>query len=213
MLGHSALAVVLPLLLTVEAACAPRQVRELRRASERLDRAVRQGDAAGLAEGVIPALRPRVDVGALQGSGRSKGLGAPVEIRPEALLFVAPDRPIQAQWTDHGWRLAEDPLALFDQSSPRAALRALVRATREGRWDVLLGLAPERYRIGLSEDDLRRAWTEGEGAAALIRARDRLGERLEGPIWADAQEAAMDLGEGLVARLEREGARWVVVEF
>ena len=201
------------LLLAAQAACAPRQVRDLQRAGERLDRAARQGDAAALTHAVIPPLRPRIDVVALQGSGRSRALGAPVDVRPEALVFVAHDRPVAAQWTDHGWRFVEDPLALFDLTSPRAALRALVRATREGRWDVLLGLAPERYRIGLSEDDLRRAWTEGEGAAALIRARDRLAERLDGPIWADAHEAAMDLGDGLVARLEREGARWVVVDF
>ncbi|MFY0541764.1 hypothetical protein [Nannocystis pusilla] len=117
------------------------------------------------------------------------------------------------RWTPRGWVFAEDPTLVYDQSTPRAALRSLVRASLQRRWDVLLGLAPERYRLGLSEDDLRAAWTEGEHADALQTARDRLAARLGDPIVADAHEAVLDLGNAEVARLEREGTRWVVVDF
>jgi hypothetical protein len=78
---------------------------------------------------------------------------------------------------------------------------------------VLVSLAPERYRLGLSEDDLRRAWSEGEYAGALQAARDRLARHLAEPIVSDAHEAVLDLGDGEAAHLEREGARWVVVDF
>jgi hypothetical protein len=57
------------------------------------------------------------------------------------------------------------------------------------------------------------AWTEGQQGDALCAARDRLAAHLADPIAADADEAALDMGQGHVARLEREGDRWVVVEF
>ena len=116
-------------------------------------------------------------------------------------------------WTDEGWRFVSDPTVYFGQSTPREALRSLVRASREGRWDVLLDLAPRRYRMGLSEDDLATAWTEGPQAQALQAARDRLAARLSGTIRADAHQAILDLGDGEFARLEREKDRWVVVDF
>ncbi len=105
------------------------------------------------------------------------------------------------------------PTLYYDQSTPRAALRSLVRASEHQRWDVLLALAPYRYRLGLSEADLKAAWTEGEYAEALQAARDRLREHLAAPIQSDAHEATLDLGHGDTALLEREGARWVVVDF
>lgn len=204
--------------LAVGLACAPREVRTLARASEDAATAVRRGDAAGLAEHVLVGARARVDYAAILAdkAGRqrwARTLKKPAEVRPRAVLFLAPDQPVEVRWTERGWVFTEDPTVVYDQSTPRAALRSLVRASLQRRWDVLLGLAPERYRLGLSEDDLRLAWTEGEYAAALQAARDRLLARLGEPILADAHEAILDLGGGEVARLEREGPRWVVVDF
>lgn len=199
-------------------ACAPRDVRGLAYASEDAASAVRRGSAAAVAEHVLVGARARVDYAALLGDKASrqrwaKTLKKPAEIRPRAVLFLAPDQALDVRWTPRGWVFREDPTLVYDQSTPRAALRSLVRASLQRRWDVLLGLAPERYRLGLSEDDLRRAWTEGEYAGALQAARDRLLARLGEPILADAHEAVLDLGGGDVARLEREGQRWVVVDF
>ncbi len=134
-------------------------------------------------------------------------------MRGEATIFIAEDRPVEIARGEQGWVFVEDPFARWDQSSPRAALRTLVRASEEQRWDVLLGLAPRRYRIGLTTEDLRQAWTQGEYAEALKETRDRLRERLADPIRADSHEAALELGQGKIVRLEREGTRWVVVDF
>lgn len=204
--------------LVVAASCAPREQRDLARASDRLAREIRQGDHSAVAEAMAPGSRAQVDLARLTGSPEVRGpwaraLAKPVSVRPEAMIFVAPDRPIQAQRGEDGWLFTEDPFLRWDQSTPRAALRSLVRASREKRWDILIDLAPERYRLGLSTDDLRAAWTEGGSADALRESRDRLARHLADPIRADAHEAALDLGEGHVARLEREGARWVVVDF
>ena len=116
-------------------------------------------------------------------------------------------------WTDGGWRFAGDPFDAYPQSSPREALVSLVRASRRSHWPVLVELAPRRYRLGLSVEDIEAAWTEGEYAQALVEARERLAGHLDDPIVADAHQAILDLGDGHFARLEREGERWVVVDF
>lgn len=209
---------VLLLALLPALACGRRELRELSRASDDVATAVRRGDARALSQHVVVGARHRVDYAAIladkqQRATWARGLARPDQVRPGATLFVAPDQPLPVVWTGQAWVFAEDPTLLYDQSSPRAALRSLVRASALQRWDVLLALAPERYRLGLSEDDLRRAWTEGEYASALQTARERLQKHLGQPIVHDAHEAVLDLGDGEAAHLEREGSRWVVVDF
>jgi len=198
--------------------CGRRELRDLERASDAASTAVRRGDTRALSKQVIVGARNRIDYAAIVADKQRRAdwarrLGKPDAIRPGATLFVAADQPLAVVWTGHAWVFAEDPTVVYDQSSPRAALRSLVRASMMERWDVLLGLAPERYRLGLSEDDLRRAWTEGEYAAALWTSRDQLRQRLADPIVSDAHEAVLDLGDGESAHLEREGTRWVIVDF
>lgn len=197
--------------------CAPRQSRALLEASDGLGRAVAREDAQQVRAFVVPGARAQVDVGAMLAPEVrrtwAKALDDPQAVHPEAIVFLGPEQPVAVVWTEEGWRFAEDPTDVYAQRTPRQALRALVRATRAGRWDIVLALAPRRYRLGLSEEDLRLAWTEGEHGEALRVGRDRLAEHLTDPIVADADEASLDMGQGNVARLEREGDRWVVVEF
>lgn len=215
--GRALAVAVLLALPLASLACAPRQLRALRGASHDLSRDVARSDAEAIREHVVAGGRSQVDTDAMiTGTARrswTKALADPQTARPEAVVFLGPEDPVAVVWTDEGWRFAEDPTDVYAQRTPRQALRALVRATRAGRWDVLLQLAPRRYRLGLSEDDLRVAWTEGEQGSALRAARDRLASHLADPIVTDADEAALDLGQGSMARLEREGDRWVVVEF
>lgn len=210
--------VALLVLASLTSACGRRELRELSRASDEAASAVRRGDARALSQQVIVGARSRVDYAAILADKQRRAdwtrrFHKPDRIRPTATLFVAPDQPLAVVWTGQAWAFAEDPTLVYDQSSPRAALRSLVRASQMQRWDVLLGLAPERYRLGLSEDDLRRAWSEGEYASALQVARERLLKHLADPIVSDAHEAVLDLGDGEAAHLEREGSRWVVVDF
>lgn len=209
--------VVGALLASMVTGCRPPQARALDKASSSLGRAVAQEDGEAILDHVSAGARGTVDLEQmLRGTARrswSTALDEPEEIHSEAIVFVGPEHPVRVVLTDEGWRFAEDPTDVYAHDRPRSALRALVRATRMERWDVLITLAPRRYRLGLSEEDLRRAWTEGEHAAALQAARDRLAAHLGDPIVADADEAALDMGDGQVARVEREGDRWVVVEF
>jgi hypothetical protein len=202
------------LVATFVAACGG-HARSLVHASGDLGKSIRRGDREKIEVGVLPAIRSRVDYEVLleDASGWGERLARPTGARPEALLYLANDEVVEAVWTDKGWRFASDPTEYFGQSTPREALRSLVRASREARWDVMLDLAPRRYRMGLSEQNLAVAWTEGPQAQALTKARDRLAERLAGTIRADAHQAILDLGDGEFARLEREKDRWVVVDF
>jgi hypothetical protein len=209
---------LLVVLVLIAFGCGRRESRELARASDEAAIAVRRGDARAISERVVVGARNRVDYPAMlrdkaSRTAWSRRLGKPEAIRPTATIFVASDQPVEVTWTGQVWVFTEDPTMVYDQSSPRAALRSLVRASRLQRWDVLLGLAPERYRLGLAEEDLRRAWSEGEYAAALQTSRDRLAQHLGDPIVADAHEAVLELGDGDAAHLEREGSRWVVVDF
>jgi hypothetical protein len=208
---------VVLLVAVVLAGCAHAERRAIARASQGLGRAVKRGDRSAIANRIAPGVRAAVDFDALaQPKTRgawAKRLRRPKEIRPEAMVWLTADQPVRVVWTTHGWRFADDPSALYQQDTPLHALRALVIASKNERFDVLLRLAPRRYRIGLAEADLRAAWTEGEHAAALRRARDRVAAHLGDPIAADEHEARLDLGDGHVARLEREGEAWVIVDF
>jgi hypothetical protein len=197
------------------ASCAQLERRAIARASQGLGRAVKRGDRSAVTQRIAPGVRAGVDLDALRGGKNawSRRLRKPKEIRPDAVVMLTADHPVRVVWTSQGWRFADDPTALYAQDTPAHALRALVLASKQGRWDVLLRLAPRRYRIGLAESDLRAAWTEGEHAAALRRARDRVAAHLGDPIAADEHEARLDLGDGHVVRLEREGDAWVVVDF
>ncbi|MEM6993236.1 MAG: hypothetical protein AAF721_22175 [Myxococcota bacterium] len=204
-------------LLFAASGCGHKEARRLTKASKRMGKAVAKGDVEQVRASIVPGATASTDLEAMMAGTASKTwsktLAKPTDVSPRAVVFVEPGRPVAVVWTDNGWRFAEDPTDVYSQDTPRQALLALVRASRRGRWDVLLRLAPQRYRTGLSVEDLERAWTEGEHAAALKKARDHLADRVAGPIFADAHEASLDLGDGKVARLEREGARWVVVDF
>ncbi len=210
---------LLPSLPVLSAGCATRDSRALRRASRQTGKAIRKADAESVRESVVIGARDRVDYAAIlsDASARSRWSGAlakPVEARAEATVMLTPEHPVRAVEDDKkGWSFAEDPTVLYSQNTPREALRSFVRASRVARWDVLLNLAPERYRIDLSEDELRAAWTEGEYSKDLQARRDRLAGHLADPIVSDSHMATLRLDDGEFALLEREGHRWVVVDF
>jgi hypothetical protein len=200
--------------------CASRapHARDLHRASQDVAEAVEDNDARALRASVLPGRRGQLEEGqflddTVERSVWASALEAPTSVRPEGLLQIEPDRFVEIVWTDEGWRFRIDPSEAYPQSTPREALSSLVRASRNERWDVMLDLAPRRYRIGLSAPEIETAWTEGDYGEALREARDRLAEHLSDPVIADAHHALMDLDDGRFARLEREGSRWVVVDF
>ena len=204
-------------LLCLTLGCGHDASRELRRSSTRLGRSVGRGDASAVSATAAPGMRAHLDTSAVvsdsAGGPWKAALKKPRAVEPSAVVFLAPDYPVDVVETEHGWRFAEDPTDVYNRDTPRHALRALVWATRAQRWDVVLELAPKRYRMGLSEDDLRIAWTEGEYADVLSTARDAVASHLADAIVADAHEATLVVGPGHLVHLEREGDQWVIVDF
>lgn len=185
--------------------------------SAALSRAVRRGDEAAMQRLLVPAAAAGVDATAMTAKSArrawSKRLRRPSEVHHAATLLLAEGRAARLTKSPAGWFFAEDPTDVYRQDTPEQAIAALVWASKRGRWDVLLRLAPRRYRVGLSEAQLESAWTEGEGATELRRARDRVEGHLGDPIARDAHEARLDLGGGHAVLLERESGAWVVVDF
>jgi len=184
--------------------------------STKLARAVRRGDADDVRAMMLPATVATVDTETLVAKSARKQWAKRLradEVQLESTILLADGRPARLVKGQRGWFFAEDPTDIYRQDTPEHAVAALVWASRRARWDVVLRLAPRRYRVGLSEAKLQAAWTEGEGAAELRAARDRVAAHVGDPIPRDAHEARLDLGDGRVLRLEREPGGWVIVDF
>jgi hypothetical protein len=106
-----------------------------------------------------------------------------------------------------GWRLEAPPLDPYGQATPRAALRSFVRAVENRRYDVLVRLAPSRYRSTITVEKLRAFW-EGEAAAQNRAFLRELRLNLYAHIAEEGDEAFMTYGSGRQVRFAREEGLW-----
>src|SRR5215470_9293592 len=60
---------------------------------------------------------------------------------------------------DGHWRIATNPLAFYDQSTPKAALRSFIRAYRLERWDIMLRFVPNTYREKMDAKKMQAQFT------------------------------------------------------
>ena len=188
---------------------------QVRATGRRVARDVRATGGEGLAPHTVPGLAPTRALDEVLSSDEGKAwlssLPHPKTVQLEGEMFVAADQRVRIQQTSRGWRFAEDPTDLYAQATPRQALQAWVRASQNHRWDVLIRLAPQRYRVGLTADSLRAAWTVGPGAKQRITTRDEVAAQIASPMFVDDDQARLPLAGEQAVYLEREGDRWVVV--
>ena len=109
---------------------------------------------------------------------------------------------------DGGWRIADNPLAFYDQSTPRAALRSFVRAYRLERWDVMLRFVPKAYAELMDVEKMRGQFT-GERKDAMAQ----LLNALEANVYQSIDEvcpgeARMRYGAGPQVTFVKEHGRW-----
>lgn len=120
---------------------------------------------------------------------------------------IAPDERVSLVREGGSWRLDDQPFEPYGQGTPRAALRAFVRAVETRRYDVLVRLAPARFRPALTVERLRAYW-EGENASEhrnlLREIRLALGTR----IAQEGDEAFMTYGNNRQVRFVREDGLW-----
>ena len=70
--------------------------------------------------------------------------------------------PLMLVLTPEGWLLSENPLALYDQTHPVAAVHAFIRALNKKRYDKLFLLVPRSHRALVSEQSLATLLTDRE---------------------------------------------------
>ena len=191
-------------------ACAPDQ--RLTRAANALDKDLQREATERVEARVHPHLVAAHADDEVQGP-RERGLGEVTAAKVRTMVEVAPGVVLPAVWTQDGWKLDVDVSDLFPAATPRQALRSFLRALELEEWEIVAGFAPRRFREDLTPEALRQAWTDGPESAALRKARDLLEAGLEGPLFMDAHSATLVLSGDRAAHLEREGARWLLVDF
>jgi hypothetical protein len=105
------------------------------------------------------------------------------------------------------WRLESPPFEPFGQATPRAALRAFIHGVESGRYDVLVELAPARYRPDITSEKLRAFWqSQGQERKRALLSSLRLA--LERRIIEEGDEAYLVYDEGRQVRFVREEGLW-----
>jgi hypothetical protein len=107
------------------------------------------------------------------------------------------------------WYLASNVVDFYDQSSPRAALRAFVAAMERKRYDVVMRLIPSPDKEGITTERMEKAWT-GDERESVERMLSVLREHLEDPIEVIGNHATMPYGDHARVQFVREGNDWKI---
>jgi hypothetical protein len=107
------------------------------------------------------------------------------------------------------WFIASDLARFYDQSSPRSALRAFVRALERKRYDVLLRLVPNADREGMTTASLEQTWG-GSERDQIERLLNNLRNNLEQPIEVVGNHATLPYGQGMRVQFVREDGAWKI---
>lgn len=108
---------------------------------------------------------------------------------------------------DGQWRIAANPLAFYDQSTPRAALRSFLRAYRLARWDVMLRFVPRDYAELMNAAEIEQQFT-GERKDELEQLMNQLEANVDEPIEEQGSEATLHYGASGEVKFVREEGRW-----
>lgn len=159
----------------------------------------------------LPAFRAALEDGGAETQALARRLRAEGEGRaPRVTVELPPGEGASLVGEGGRWLLDEPALVEpWSQRTPRAALRAFVRALEQRRYDVVLRLAPARRRAGLTAEAMRAFW-EGEHATENAARLGRLRAALGAPIVEVGDEARMPYGADEEARLVREDGAWKI---
>jgi hypothetical protein len=126
-----------------------------------------------------------------------------------ARIPIAEGEVIELVYENGSFRVVGNVLDLYDQSSPRGALRAFVRAIENRRYDIVLGLVPNDERGDLDEARLQ-ASMEGEQREEITRLVAVLREHLDDPIEEHGERATMPYLDAYRVSFVREDGRWKI---
>ena len=107
------------------------------------------------------------------------------------------------------WVLVTNVVGFYDQSTPREALRAFVRAMQRKRYDVVMRLIPAADKEGITTERMEQAWS-GQDRESVERMLSALSEHLDDPIEVVGNRATMPYGEHARVQFVREGEAWKI---
>jgi hypothetical protein len=126
-----------------------------------------------------------------------------------ATVVYDDDRELELRREGAAWLIASDVVDYYDQSTPRAALLAFVRALSHKRYDVVMRLIPNADREGITTDRMEQAWS-GDQREDVERLLNNLREHLDAPIEIVGDHATMPYGDHLQVQFVREADGWKI---
>jgi hypothetical protein len=127
----------------------------------------------------------------------------------EEAIVSADDRELRLRSQGDRWVIESDVATFYDQSTPRAAVHAFVRALSHKRYDVLLRLCPSSDKTGTTAENMEAAWS-GRARDDVERMLMNLRAHRDDPIEVTGNRAVMPYGDGMQVQLVREDALWKV---
>ncbi|MBA3540152.1 MAG: hypothetical protein H0T79_11035 [Deltaproteobacteria bacterium] len=106
-----------------------------------------------------------------------------------------------------GWRIASNPLAFYEQSTPQAALRSFIRAFRLERWDVMLTFVPNSYREKMDAAKMKAQFT-GPSRENMELLMNALEANVDEPVQIHGNEANMRYGDRFEVKFVKEDGVW-----
>ncbi|MDQ3363998.1 MAG: hypothetical protein M3680_01020 [Myxococcota bacterium] len=136
---------------------------------------------------------------------RLRGKKGSLEVSAE-FEYGLGDRMLLVQ--DNGrWRIAANPLAFYDQSTPRNALRGFLRAYRLERWDVMLRFVPTMYREKMDPAKMKAQFT-GPSREQMENLINTLEANVDEAIVERGNDARMSYGDRFTVTFVREDGAW-----
>ena len=105
------------------------------------------------------------------------------------------------------WRIASNPLAFYDQSTPKSALRSFIRAFRLERWDVMLRFVPNQYREKMDASKMKAQFT-GPSKEQMETLMNTLEANVDEPIIERGNDARMSYGDRFEVKFVKEDGVW-----
>lgn len=107
------------------------------------------------------------------------------------------------------WLITTNVAGFYDQSTPRNALKAFVRAMTRRRYDVVMRLIPNADKPGITTKRMEEAWS-GEGREEADRLINNLRNHIAAPIEIVGNRATMPYGDRMRVQFLREDGRWKI---
>lgn len=153
------------------------------------------------------ALEANPDETATTADRLSRATGPAVE--RASVRYDDDEAQIELERDGEHWRITTNVVAFYDQTSPRGALRAFIRAMERKRYDVVLRLVPDADKEGVTAEGMQEAWS-GDGREEAERLINNLKAHVDAPIEVVGDRATMPYGDRMRVQFICEDGNWKI---